>query len=69
MVTTILAEMIGHYHDGALAQLGIHHHQGRLEPEARLLVVHVAMPFSLSGLVVLGFSLERQWHFMVSAVA
>ncbi|KAL8634391.1 MAG: hypothetical protein Q9228_008014 [Teloschistes exilis] len=69
IVATILAEVIGHYLHDTLAHLYIRRHQGRLEPEARLTVVYLALPFLLTGLVVLGFALERQWHYMVTAVA
>lgn len=69
IVATILAEVIGHYLHDTLAHLYIRRHQGRLEPEARLIVVYFALPFLLTGLVVLGFALERQWHYMVTAVA
>ncbi|KAL8896562.1 MAG: hypothetical protein Q9192_003029 [Flavoplaca navasiana] len=50
------------------ARIYIRRHQGRLEPEARLSVIYTALPFLLTGLVVLGFALERKWHYMVTAV-
>ncbi|KAL8771747.1 MAG: hypothetical protein Q9209_002938 [Squamulea sp. 1 TL-2023] len=68
IVATILAEAIGHYLHDILARLYIRRHRGRLEPEARLSVIYVALPFLLTGLVVLGFALERRWHYMITAV-
>ncbi|KAL8691295.1 MAG: hypothetical protein Q9224_004208 [Gallowayella concinna] len=68
IVATILAEAIGHFLHDILARHYIRRHQGRLEPEARLSVIYLALPFLLSGLVVLGFALQRRWHFMVTAV-
>ncbi|KAL8665818.1 MAG: hypothetical protein Q9202_001940 [Teloschistes flavicans] len=69
IAATILAEAIGHYLHDTLARLYIRRHQGRLEPEARLTVIYLALPFLLTGLVVLGFALQRRWHYMVTAVA
>ena len=69
VVAAVLAEAIGHYLHDTLAALYIRHHRGRLEPEARLSVIYFALPFLLVGLVVLGFALERKWHYMVTAVA
>lgn len=69
IVAAILAEAIGHFlHDG-LAQLYIRRHRGCLEPEARLSVIYFAIPFLITGLVVLGFALEHKWHYMITAVA
>ncbi|KAL8785942.1 MAG: hypothetical protein Q9213_003091 [Squamulea squamosa] len=68
IIATILAEAIGHYLHDTFARLYIHRHRGRLEPEARLSIIYVALPFLLTGLVVLGFALEHRWHYMITAV-
>ncbi|KAL8998443.1 MAG: hypothetical protein Q9169_002480 [Polycauliona sp. 2 TL-2023] len=68
IIATILAEGIGHFLHDSLARLYIRRHRGRLDPEARLTVIYMALPFLLTGLVVLGFALERKWHYMVTAV-
>lgn len=44
-------------------------HNGRLEPEARLIAIWLATPFMVTGIVVLGFSLQEGWHYIVTAVA
>ncbi|KAL8895758.1 MAG: hypothetical protein Q9207_008027, partial [Kuettlingeria erythrocarpa] len=69
ILATILAEAGGHYLHDALARLSIRRHRGRLEPEARLTVIYTALPFLLAGLVLLGFALERGWHYMLAALA
>ncbi|KAL8930413.1 MAG: hypothetical protein Q9208_000597 [Pyrenodesmia sp. 3 TL-2023] len=69
IVATILAEAIGHYLHDSLARIYIRRHQGRLEPEARLTVIYLALPFLLTGLVLFGFALERKWHYIITAVA
>ncbi|KAL8928415.1 MAG: hypothetical protein Q9172_000901 [Xanthocarpia lactea] len=68
IVATILAEATGHYLHDKLATIHIRRHRGRLEPEARLSVIYVALPSLLTGLVILGFALERKWHYMITAV-
>ncbi|OAA43281.1 MFS transporter [Metarhizium rileyi] len=50
------------------AILGERRNNGRLEPEARLAVVWIATPFLCSGLILLGFSLERAYHYMLAAL-
>ena len=44
-------------------------HHGVLEPEARLLAIWFSTPFIITGLVVLGFALERGWHYMIGSLA
>lgn len=45
-----------------------HGSKGRLEPEARLTVSYMASVLMAVGVLVLGFALQRQWHYMVLAV-
>ena len=40
----------------------------RLEPEARLIPLWFATPLMVLGIVLLGFSLQEGWHYMVTAV-
>jgi len=42
---------------------------GVLEPEARLSVIWFSTPFMVAGLVLMGFALERGYHFMITAFA
>jgi len=42
--------------------------KGILQPEARLWVVWLATPIMVVGLVVLGFSLQHAYHYMVCAL-
>lgn len=43
--------------------------KGSLQPEARLWVIWLATPFMIAGLVLLGFSLQHAYHYMVCALA
>lgn len=47
----------------------MHQHSGRLEPEARLRAIWVSTPFILAGLILIGFCLERDYHYMITALA
>lgn len=44
-------------------------HNNRLDPEARLLVIWIAEPFILSGLILIGFAFDRGYHYMITALA
>lgn len=42
--------------------------QGKIEPEARLIVCYLAMILMVVALVILAFSLQNHWHYMIVAV-
>jgi hypothetical protein len=44
-------------------------HAGVLEPEARLSVIWISTPFIVSGLILMGFCLERGYHYMLTSFA
>ncbi|KAI0453768.1 major facilitator superfamily domain-containing protein [Xylaria acuta] len=69
IVAVIIGEIVGHWLHDIFAKQYIRTHKGRFEPEARLRAVIVALPFTLLGLVLLGQSLENEWHFMVTSVS
>ncbi|KAL2807769.1 major facilitator superfamily domain-containing protein [Aspergillus granulosus] len=68
VVAAILGEVTGHWLHDSLAAFSSRHNSGRLEPEARLLATFIATPFMLAGLILLGFSLERGYHYMLTAL-
>lgn len=41
---------------------------GRFEPEARYAASWVAMPFMISGIMLLGHALEREYHYMLASL-
>jgi hypothetical protein len=69
IVATIFGEVIGHWLHDFLAALYIKQHKGRLEPEARLRAIWISTPFVIVGLVLLGFCLERNYHYMLTSLA
>ena len=69
IVGTVLGLAAGHWiHDYAARQY-TRKHNDRLDPEAYLLVVWVAEPFLLAGLILIGFALDRGYHYMITALA
>lgn len=67
IVATLLGEFTGHFVFDFTAKLYRKRHNGVLDPEARLIPMWFAMPLMVFGVVLLGFSLENDWHYMVTA--
>lgn len=68
IVAAILGEFAGHWLHDIIALLYIKRHSGRLEPEARLVAIWISTPFIIAGLVLLGFALQRRYHYMLTAL-
>lgn len=69
MVAVILGEIIGHWLHNFIANIYIQRHRGGFEPEARLIVLWLASPCSVAGLVLFGFCYQQKYHYMVAALA
>jgi MFS family permease len=68
IVAAILGELVGSWLHDFIANTYIRRHDGHLPPEVRLWAVFLAEPFIITGLIVMGFALERHYHYMVTAV-
>ncbi|KAH8431081.1 putative MFS transporter [Aspergillus melleus] len=68
IVGVIIGWLIGHYLHDAVGTFYTHRHQGRLHPEARLIIVYPATVLCCVSLIILGFAFDRHWHYMVIAV-
>ncbi|KAK4556556.1 hypothetical protein LTR86_006127 [Recurvomyces mirabilis] len=69
VVAALLGEAIGHWLHDAIANALTHRSkEKKLEPEYRLMAIWISTPFMIAGLIVLGFALERGWHYMIAAV-
>lgn len=68
VVAAILGEIAGHWLHDFVASQSSKRNNGRLEPEARLLAIYIAFPFMIAGLVLLGFALEEEYHYMLTAL-
>ncbi|TKA70092.1 hypothetical protein B0A55_08026 [Friedmanniomyces simplex] len=69
VVAALLGEATGHWLHEAIATALTHRSkEKKLEPEYRLMAIAISTPFMVTGLIVLGFALERGWHYMIAAV-
>lgn len=68
IVAAILGETVGHWLHDLVARFYMRRHGGRLEPEARLEVIWLSTPFMLAGLVLLGFALQKGYHYMITSL-
>jgi hypothetical protein len=69
IVAVILGEITGHWLHDVIAKQYIRTHNGHFEPEVRLRAVFIALPFMVVGLVVIGQSLENDWHYMATSIS
>jgi len=69
VVAALLGELIGHWLHDLAGRIYMRRHAGIIEPEARLAVIWLSTPFIVSGLVLLGFCLERGYHYMLTSLA
>ncbi|KAJ5218496.1 uncharacterized protein N7498_000595 [Penicillium cinerascens] len=68
VIAAILGEITGHWLHDLIAKVSAKRNGGRLEPEARLWASWVSLPFMASGLILMGFALERHYHYMLAAL-
>ncbi|KAL8896447.1 MAG: hypothetical protein Q9207_007704 [Kuettlingeria erythrocarpa] len=70
ITAAILGQACGHYLHDFVARQYTRRSKSGFQPEARLLVIYLATPFMLAGLILIGFSLSGDgYHYMVTAVA
>ncbi|KAK2795185.1 hypothetical protein FQN52_006111 [Onygenales sp. PD_12] len=68
VTAAILGEIVGHWLHDLIAKIAMKRNNGRLEPEARYAAVWISTPFIFAGLILLGFALERQYHYMLASL-
>jgi len=69
MIGTVIGQIFGHFFHDFIANQYVRSHQGRFEPEVRLRAIYFSTPFMLIGLVVIGFSFSKAYHWAILAVA
>ena len=67
-VASVAAYVSGHWLHDILAKFYVRRHEGRFDPESRLIIVWLAMPFMISGLILVGCALQRHYHYMLVAL-
>ncbi|WEW61908.1 hypothetical protein PRK78_007408 [Emydomyces testavorans] len=68
VVAAILGEIAGHWLHDMVANIATRRNNGRFEPEARFAVTWISTPFLIAGLILLGFALERGYHYMFASL-
>ncbi|KAL8816678.1 MAG: hypothetical protein Q9223_004345 [Gallowayella weberi] len=68
VVGVVTGWLAGHFLHDAIGRFYTRRHVGRLDPEARLIITYPATLILGVSLIVLGFALQHQWHYMVLAV-
>lgn len=68
MIAVVLGQIAGHWLHDAIARYYTHKHHGRFEPEARLMAIWFSTPFMITGLVVIGFALQKPFPAAVLGV-
>jgi hypothetical protein len=68
VVGAILGLIIGHFLFDFLGRLYARFHHGKIDPEARLIVLWLILPLKIVGYNLIGISLEQHWSYWVIAV-
>ncbi|KAJ5756898.1 uncharacterized protein N7511_007080 [Penicillium nucicola] len=68
VVAAIAAYIIAHWLHDLLAKFHMKRNEGRFDPESRLIITWFTMPFMLAGLLIIGFTLQRHYHYMLVAL-
>ncbi|OAX82072.1 hypothetical protein ACJ72_03585 [Emergomyces africanus] len=68
VTAAILGEISGHWLHDIIARVAAQRNNGRLEPEARYVAAWIATPFMFAGLILLGFALEKEYHYMLASL-
>jgi MFS family permease len=68
VVGVLAGWFIGHFLHDVVGRYYMKRHDGRLNPEARLIIAYPATMILCVSLLILGFAFEYHWHYMVLAV-
>ena len=68
IVGAIVGAVVGHWLHDFVGDYYVRRHSGHIEPEARLIIIWLASPIMAVSILVLGFALQRTYHYMVIAV-
>ncbi|KAL9109228.1 MAG: hypothetical protein Q9227_006153 [Pyrenula ochraceoflavens] len=68
IVSTIIGQAVGHWLHDFIGKMYARRHNGRIDPEARLIVNLIALPIIIAGMVVMGYCLQYRWHYMTLAI-
>lgn len=68
VVGALLGLVVGHFLFDLLGSLYASRHNGKIEPEARLLIIWLILPFKLVGYNLIGLTLQHHYSYWILAV-
>ena len=68
IVGAMLALLFGHFVFDLIGDKYAKHHQGRLDPENRLIMLWIIFPIQIAGHNIIGQALQHHWSYWVLAV-
>ena len=68
IVGVLLGAVIGHWLHDLIGKIYMKRHNGKIEPEARLIIIWIASPLMALSILLLGFALQHRWHYMVIGI-
>ena len=68
VIGAILGLIVGHFAFDIIGRVYAKYHSGRIEPEARLIMIWLVLPLKLIGYNLIGTGLEKHWSYWVVAV-
>ena len=68
VIGCILGAVLGHWLHDLIGNIYLRQHNGRIEPEARLLIIWLASPILSISVLLIGYALQNTWHYMAIAV-
>lgn len=67
VIGAVLGLVVGHFLFDIIGSIYAKYHQGRIEPEARLIMIWLVLPLKLIGYNLIGTGLEKHWSYYVVA--
>lgn len=68
IIGALVGAILGHWLHDSIGNYYTRRHSGHIEPEARLIIIWLATPTMAVSVLVLGFALQRVYHWIVIAV-
>ena len=68
IIGSLVGAILGHWLHDSIGTYYTRQHSGHIEPEARLIIIWLASPVMAVSVLVLGFALQRAYHWIVVAI-
>jgi hypothetical protein len=68
IIGSLLGTLLGHWLHDLVGSIYVARHSGKIEPEARLIIIWLASPIMAVCILIVGFALKNVWHWSIVAV-